>query len=80
MPQSEIMEHLATLTDEQSAACIDEHRDHVMVDFDRRLVRAIRDFNAASAKAARWLLAATFALILLPVILIVLTIVLIVRG
>ena len=57
MPHSAQMETLADLTDDEVVSHIDLMKDHVMVEFDRRLVttnrdliQAIRDFESASDK------------------------------
>jgi hypothetical protein len=74
------METLADLTDDEVVSYIDLMKDHVMVEFDRRLVttnrdliQAIRDFESASDTASRWLLWLTCVLVVLTVVIAVLT-------
>jgi hypothetical protein len=78
------METLATLTDDEVASNIDAMKDHVTVEFSRRLVttnkeliRAIRAFESASATASRRLLRVTRWLVVLTVAIVVLTAVLV---
>jgi hypothetical protein len=69
------MEHLATLTDDDLAMNIDATRDHVAVEFSRRLIttnkdliEAIRNLKSASDEASRTLMRATWMLVGLTVV------------
>jgi hypothetical protein len=81
------MEQLASLTDDDLAMNIDAMRDHVAVEFSRRLVtsnkdliEAIRTLKSASDEASRTLLRATWVLVGLTVVIAGLTAVLVIAN
>jgi hypothetical protein len=87
VPQNATMEQLASLTDDDLAMNIDAMRDHVAVEFSRRLVtsnkdliEAIRTLRSASDEASRTLLRATWVLVGLTVVIAGLTAVLVIAN
>ena len=87
MPQNATMEHLATLTDDDLAMNIDATKDHVAVEFSRRLIttnkdliEAIWNLKSASDEASRTLLRATWMMVGLTVVIAGLTSVLVLAS
>jgi hypothetical protein len=87
MPQNPTMERLALQTLDEAVSQIDEKRDHVMADLSRRLINsnqdlieAIRNLKSASDEASRTLLRATWVLVGLTVVIVVLTCVLVLAS